>query len=122
MRLHRHGVLLRFAPMGVILLVVSACHIKLVSDYDENFVQAATSTQKEIGALLQTLKNPPEGVSVTYKSNIVNYNKIHVDMNNLLMLASAHQNNDETIAQVNELISMVGDLENIHRTSNTLSS
>jgi hypothetical protein len=89
MRLDRDGVLLRFAPLALILLVISGCHIKLVSDYDDNFVQAATTTQKEIGALLQTLKNPPPGTDATYKGNIAAYNKIDVDMNGLLVLASA---------------------------------
>jgi hypothetical protein len=121
MRLDPRGMLHRFAAMGFLLLVVGGCHIKLVSEYDDNFVQAATSTQKAIGTLLQTLKNPPSGTDVTYNGNIATYNKIDVDINGLLVLASAHQNNDATIAQVNRLVSMVRDLESLHKKTDALS-
>jgi len=121
MRPQVHGVLARFASIGLLVLVISGCHLKLFSDYDDNFVQAATATQKEISSLLQTLKNPPVGTDVTYKGNIANYNKIDVGINNLLVLASAHQNNDATIAQVNRLAGMVRDLENLHSKSSSLS-
>ncbi len=107
--------------LTLLCLAVSACHIKLVSDYDDEFIRAATSTQKEISTLLQKLKNPPAGSDITYKGNIEGYNKIDVDLDGLLVLAMAHQGNDQTVAQVKKIIGMVKDLENLHKNS-TLSA
>lgn len=105
----------------LLLLTASACHIKLVSDYDDEFVKAATNTQKEISTLLQKLRNPAPGSDSTYKANIDAYNKINVDLDGLLVLAMSHQGNDASVAQVQKIIGMVRDLENLHRNSNTLS-
>ncbi|MBV9829059.1 MAG: hypothetical protein JO001_25845 [Alphaproteobacteria bacterium] len=121
MRQNLAGVLHRVAPLGLVLLVVSACHIKLVSDYDDNFVQAAVSTEKEISTLLQNLRNPPIGTDITYKGNIANYNKVDVDMNHLAVLSSSHENNAASIAQVNKVIEIVHGLETLHRDNTTLS-
>src|SRR5690242_17651579 len=112
--IYRGRSLARSAPLILLVLLASACHIKLVSDYDEAFVNAAAATQKEIAALLQNLRNPPTGYDISYQANIAKYNEIRTDLNGLLVLASAHQNNEPTVAQVNSLISMVNDLEKLH--------
>src|ERR1700741_416639 len=47
-RMCRHpykGYALYIVPSFVLLLLVCGCHIKLVSDYDDDFVKAATSVE-----------------------------------------------------------------------------
>jgi hypothetical protein len=108
--------LMRSAPLILLLLLAtSACHIKLVSDYDENFIKAATATQKEITLLLQNLRNPPSDYKIGYQDNIAKYNSIRADLNEMLVLASSHQNNEPTVDQVVSLIGMVNDLEKLHQ-------
>jgi hypothetical protein len=116
-----HGLLdthivLRTAQALLLLIAASGCHIKLVSDYDEEFVKAASNTQKEISTLLQNLQKPPGGYDVSYKANISTYNKIDANLNNLAVLANSHEKNDETIAQVNAIGEMFHDLEKRHQT------
>jgi hypothetical protein len=112
---YRSRSLVRSASLILLLLITSACHIKLVSDYDENFIRATTTTQKEITILLQNLRNPPRDYKVDYQNNIANYNNIRADLDGMLVLASAHQNNEPTVDQVVSLIGMVNDLEKLHQ-------
>jgi hypothetical protein len=115
MSLYRSHSLVRSAPLILLLLITNACHIKLVSDYDENFIKAATDTQKEITVLLQNLRNPPSDYKVSYLDNILKYNNIRADLNGMLVLASSHQNNEPTVDQVISVIEMVNDLEKLHQ-------
>src|SRR5215213_6515024 len=100
MNFYRAQSLARSVPLILLLLITSACHIKIVSDYDEDFVKAATAAQKEITALLQDLRNPPSGYDVGYQSNIARYNTIRTDLNELLVLGGSHENNEPTVLQV----------------------
>jgi len=99
----------------ILVLGVSGCHVQLVSDYDDDFVKAAASTQNEISTLLQNLQNPPSGYDVTYKGNIPNYNKIEVDLSGLDVLANSHQNNEPSIKQIESVVDMVHRLEKLHQ-------
>jgi hypothetical protein len=115
MNLYRSRSFVCSVPLILLLLAASACHIKLVSDYDENFVRAANATQKEITLLLQDLRNPPRDYKVGYQDNIANYNSIRADLNGMLVLASSHRDNEPTVDQVLSLIGMVNDLEKLHQ-------
>ena len=44
----------------VVLIGLTACHINLISDYDDTFDQQATSTQKDIDALMQKIIDNPK--------------------------------------------------------------
>jgi hypothetical protein len=109
------GYALRVTSSFMLLLLFCGCHIKLVSDYDDDFVKAATNVEKEISTFLQNMKNPVSGSNLTYSGNIATYNKIEVDLNGLLVLARAHENNDQTIAQVDQIIYLVSSLEKLHK-------
>jgi hypothetical protein len=107
--------LVRAVPLILLLLTASACHIKLVSDYDENFIKAATATQREITVLLQSLRNPPSDYKTGYRDNIASYNSIRADLNGMLVLAGSHRNNEPAVDQVLSLMGMVNDLEALHQ-------
>jgi hypothetical protein len=104
------------------LLLVSACHVGLVGDYDENFIKAATELEKEIDGFLQNLEYPPVPTAdLTYAGNIGTYNKLRVDLNALLVLARSHERNEPTINQVNALIRIVRGIEDVHKKQGKLS-
>jgi hypothetical protein len=109
-----YGYIFRVSPI-VLLLLVGACHIKLVSDYDDNFVKAAAVAENEISTFIQSMKNPAPGTNLTYAGNIATYNKIEVDLNSCLVLASSHENNVQTIAQINTVIDRVHAMAARHR-------
>jgi hypothetical protein len=104
------------------LILVAACHIQLVSDYDEEFVKTASDIQKEIDTLLQNQRNPPKGADLSYEANKPAYNKIEVELSSLLALAQSHENNDPSIDQVKALIETVHRLEAIHERDNRVPS
>jgi len=59
------GYALRVTSSFMLLLLFCGCHIKLVSDYDDDFVKAATNVEKEISTFLQNMKNPVSGSNLT---------------------------------------------------------
>jgi hypothetical protein len=107
--------------VGSAALLIAGCHVQLVSDYDEDFVKAAVSTEKEIDGFLQDQRNPPLGTDPSYDGNKTTYNKIEVDLDSLLVLARSHLNNDPSINQVTTAIDTFHGLENIHRRRGRLS-
>lgn len=102
------------------LLLLAGCHIQLVSDYDPQFVDQATEVEKEIDTLLQSQRNPVSGADLSYEASKPAYNKIEVDLNLLLTRAQSHDNNQQSIAQVEDLIGTVQAVENTHRRDNRL--
>ena len=102
------------------LILVAACHVQLVSDYDPEFVANAVEVQKEIDTLLQDQRNPVRGADLSYEASKPAYNKIEVDLSSLLARAQSHPDNDPTINQVKALIETVHGLERIHQRDNHL--
>jgi len=102
------------------LVLLAACHVQLVSDYDEELVKDATEVEKEIDALLQEQRNPVRGSDLSYEASKPAYNKIEVELHALLTRAQSHENNNETVSQVEALIKTVRLLEEIHQRDNRL--
>ena len=102
------------------LLLAAACHVQLVSDYDEEFVKTASEIQREIDTLLQNQRNPAKGADLSYEASKPAYNKIEVELSSLLALAQSHENNDPSIDQVKALIDTVHRLEAIHERDNRI--
>jgi hypothetical protein len=103
-----------------LLLSVAACHVQLVSDYDDQMVKDATAVQTDVDTLLQTELNPPKGTDTGYEASKPAYNKIAVDLDSLRTQAMSHPNNGPTIAQVDTLAKDIADLQALHMKDNTL--
>jgi hypothetical protein len=89
-------------------LGIAACHVTLISEYDDVFDQEVTNTQKEVDALFQKIINNPDnarpGISLeTYASNKDSYAKIHTELDALFVRASAHQHNEGSLDSVNKI-------------------
>lgn len=104
-----------------LLLSLAACHVRLVSDYDDQLVKAATTVQTDADTLLQTQLDPPKGTDTSYEATKPAYNKIAVDLNSLRTCATSHPNNGPTIAQVNTLANTIQDLQSLHMKNKPLS-
>lgn len=105
----------RALSAAALLLLVAGCQVKLVSDYDENFVKAALDVARDVSALLQSQRNLLSEKDGSYATNLSAYNRIEVDLNTLLVLTNAHENNDPSVAQVHKLIETVHGLERLHQ-------
>jgi hypothetical protein len=103
-----------------LLLSVAACHVQLVSDYDDQMVKDATAVQTDVDTLLQTELNPPRETDTSYEASKPAYNKIAVNLDSLRMQAMSHPNNGPTIEQVDALAKDVADLQALHMKDNTL--
>jgi hypothetical protein len=103
-----------------LLLSVAACHVQLVSDYDDQMVKDATAVQTDVDTLLQTELNPPRETDTSYEASKPAYNKIAVNLDSLRMQAMSHPNNGPTIEQVDALAKDVADLQALYMKDNTL--
>jgi len=100
--------------------ILSACHITLVSDYDEVFDQEATSAQKDVDALFQKIMdNPdkarPEFTAETYAADKDSYAKIRTELDALSVRAQAHQHNENAIASVGKIAHSFSVVEEEHK-------
>ena len=97
-----------------------AC-VTFVSSYDDIFDQQATSTQKEIDSFFQKLSEDNGKPAGTYESNISGYGKIEVDLNSLLVRASAHDKNEQTIDQIKHVQATFEGAKALHKSQGHLS-
>jgi hypothetical protein len=105
--------------------MLTACHITLITDYDETFDQEATQAQKDVDALLQKIinnpnKQQPAMTADAYAMDKDAYAKIDNELQALLVRARAHQNNSGTIDSVQKVIHSFSLIENEHKTKPSL--
>jgi hypothetical protein len=115
---------------GAIALValatsLSACHIMLISDYDETFDQEATNAQKDVDALMQKIINNPsttqsEFTAESFASDKDAYAKIDNELDAMLVRAQAHQHNEGTIGSVQKVAHSFSLIESEHKTKTSV--
>lgn len=115
----------KFAFLIALPLGISACHIMLLSDYDDVFDQEATNTQKDVDALFQKIiDNPdkarPEFTAETYTADRDAYAKIRTELDALSVRAQAHQHNENTIASVGKITNSFAVVEEEHKNKPSL--
>ena len=113
------------ATLLIVALNLAACHVTLISDYDDTFDQEATAAQKDVDALFQkAINNPnprqPDLTAETYASDKDAYAKINNELDALLVRAQAHQNNAATIDSVDRIIHSFSVVETEHKTAPAL--
>lgn len=106
-------------------LGIAACHVTLISEYDDVFDQEVTSTQKDVDALFQKIMaNPstaqPDMSAETYAADKDSYAKIHTELDGLLVRAQAHQHNEGTISSVSKIIHSFSLVENDHKNRSSI--
>jgi hypothetical protein len=102
------------------LLGISACHISLLSDYDDVFDREATNTQKEVDALYQKIiGNPnaqhPDITAETYASDRESYTNIRAELDGLRVRAQAHDHNENTVKSVDAIAHSFSVVEDEHK-------
>jgi len=84
------------------IVALSACHIMLISDYDDAFDQDLISTQKDVDSLFDKLVNNVSAndtsvTSQTYADNSDAMAKVRTDIDGLIVRAKAHTNNSDSV-------------------------
>jgi hypothetical protein len=102
------------------LLGISACHMALLSDYDDVFDQEATNAQKDVDALYQKIiGNPnaqhPDITAETYAADRESYAKIRAELDGLRVRAQAHDHNENTVKSVDAIAHSFSVAEDEHK-------
>jgi hypothetical protein len=102
------------------LLGISACHVALLSDYDDVFDQEATSAQKDVDALYQKIiGNPnaqhPDITAETYVADRESYANIRAELDGLKVRAQAHDHNENTFKTVDAIAHSFSVVEDEHK-------
>jgi hypothetical protein len=100
-----------------LLSAISACHIALVSDYDDTFDQELTATQKDMAALFDKIITnvSAQNSRVTaeiYSEDSAAISKVHTDISGLTVRAAAHTGEPEDLSNVKKFAHSFADFEN----------
>jgi hypothetical protein len=96
--------------VAMILLLLTACSIHLISNYDEIIDQGITQFQKIIDIHLIAMESNP---NQPFRQGF--FDSLHADLRVLKTRASATPQNDETIIHINNLSSQVDSVEVVER-------
>jgi hypothetical protein len=106
------------------LLGLSACHIALISDYDDAFDQQLISSQKDIAGFFQKMADNVSTTNnrktaETYAQDTDAITKIHTDLSAMRVRAAAHPKNEATTSNVDHLAHTFAEFEAEYKASAT---
>ena len=98
------------APLA---LALTSC-VTFMSQYDEKIDEMATSIQREVSTEMETLgsQQKPDCLIQNHQEF---YRQVKVDVGALAVRAAAHDQNNLTIAQVQELSGALNDFQGLHQ-------
>jgi hypothetical protein len=104
------------------LVGLSACHMALVSDYDDAFDQQLISTQKDIDGFFQKMADNVSAsdnrkTAETYAQDTDAMTKIHTDLSAMRVRAAAHPKNEATTSNVDHLTRSFNEFEAEYKAS-----
>lgn len=97
---------------GLVLSVLLACSVKLISNYDEQIDQSATSLQKDMDRFLTRLIADPQP---SYEKSKDFYDEYAVELRSLLLRAQSHPKNTQTEQQIQLMMKSLEDLRTMHQ-------
>lgn len=109
----KHGLLV-YAGLALCFVTLTACTLKLVSDYDETMDEGATALHKKLDEFFVKLPNKPQE-GREYESNQEFYEEVLVDLNSLQVRANGIQKNSFTIQQLDLVERNIGYLTLLHK-------
>jgi hypothetical protein len=110
------------ACLLLIPLLAGACTLKLVSEYDEQIDASATALQKEMGSYLTELAAVGAGSpEETYHHNAAFYRSYEVSLRSVRIRAEANRQNQITVQQINNMLSSLQALAEVHEDQGTVS-
>jgi len=98
-----------------IIIGVSGCTVKLISDYDEFTDQAVTNLHRKVEGLFINLKAHLNDPAWTYENKKEFYTEIRVDLEVIKLRNSIREKNKITNDQLDLLSKSINDLEQLHK-------
>jgi len=99
----------------VLLFALSACTIRLISEYDENIDRGATALHKSFESFFFKIESQ-SFPACNYDNHKDFYDQSKVDISALKLRAEAIPKNDNTIKQIKTLADSLNLLEQLHQT------
>jgi len=103
--------------LAVVLCIFTllACSVRLISNYDPQIDQAATTLQKEMDGFLTRLESDPPP---SYAKSKQFYDDYAVDLRSVLIRAQSHPKNTQTEKQLALMMNNLKQLEEVHKAGN----
>ena len=106
-----------FNPKSLILIlmvVLSSCTQKYISDYDQRTDNAVTSLQRKFETFFVTVDTLVERDKCEYINHVSFYQNSRIDISSIQVRAKALTKNEKTIEQVSLLSDSLSSLEKLH--------
>lgn len=114
--LTKTSVMLRLASLSLVL-VMSGCTVKLISDYDSSTDKAVTALQKKTETHLIALENAEGPPECRIEKHRKFYDEAKVDVSAIAVRAAAIPQNERTIEMAQLLADSLEKLEELHEIS-----
>lgn len=102
-------------PMVLVsVLMLSACTLRLISEYDDRTDIAVSELQTKVDGFLVGLEKTPTAPGCTYDRNKQFYVDVTVDIGSLRMRNEGRPKNDITVKQLELLADSLKTLEELH--------
>lgn len=103
--------------VAAVLLLLSACSPRLISDYDETTDRSVTELQRMVESFLTTLERDPTPPACEYARQRQFYHDASVAISALALRNEIRTHNEITNAQIGLLKKSLDALERLHQTS-----
>ncbi len=98
-----------------IILTITGCSIKLISDYDEATDKAVTQLQRKVDSFLVDMQRKAGTPGAEYAKNAQFYDETRVDVDAIRVRAQAIPKNDITVEQIKLVQDSLDKLEQLHK-------
>jgi hypothetical protein len=105
----------RFISTLFILIVLSGCSVKLISNYDEETDRSVMALQRKIETFLVRLEGQDGSLQCAYDHHKTFYADAKVEVSSIHVRAAAIPQNEITTEQVMLLSQSLGSLEELHK-------
>ena len=104
------------ALLALFLILLQSCTtVRLISDYDEITDKTVTRVQEKVTKYFVVLDRTIGTPAAAYENFVETFDYIKVDLNTLKLRTAALDKNRIVEDQIKELISMVDNLEKLHK-------
>ncbi|MGF1729494.1 hypothetical protein [Photobacterium kasasachensis] len=108
---------IRINTIFILLIILSGCSVKLISNYDEGTDKAVTQLQKDLEFFLVTIDNQLGLPECKYDNHKKFYQDTYVSISAIEVRTKALDKNEITVEQVGLLKDSFSSMESLHKLS-----
>jgi len=101
----------------VLIASVSACKVRLISDYDEVIDHSTTELQKKVEGFVRKMESSAGTADGTFETNKAFYDDVLTDISALRVRALAAPNNSLTVQEIDLIEKNIKQLRDLHANS-----